>query len=225
MDEAQDFGDLWWTSLLRCLRDPAHGGLFLFGDAGQRVFAPGGTGPIDLPPFELDENLRSTKPIAQLSGSVSDRRITPRGGAGAPVRLIDVPAEDAVEAADDAVEALLDEGWDPGDVALLTTRTRHLEQVNRIDAVGHDTYWDDFFDGTDVFYGHVLNFKGLERPVVVLAANGFRDAERARSMLYTGLSRARSLLVVAGPRAEIERIGGDAARHRLVASEAWALQG
>ncbi|WP_163544181.1 nuclease-related domain-containing DEAD/DEAH box helicase [Occultella kanbiaonis] len=225
VDEAQDFGDLWWTSLLRCLKDPARGGLFLFGDAGQRVFARDGASPIDLPPFELDENVRSTKPIAQLSGSVSERRITPRGGAGAPVRLIDVPAEDAVEAADDAVEALLEEGWDPGDVALLTTRTRHPEQVNRIAAVGHDAYWDDFFDGTDVFYGHVLNFKGLERPVVVLAANGFRDSERARSMLYTGLSRARSLLVVAGPRAEIERIGGEAARRRLGDAEAWAPPG
>ncbi|TDE94815.1 NERD nuclease [Occultella glacieicola] len=221
VDEAQDFGDLWWTSLLRCLKDPERGGLFLFGDAGQQVFARGGTAPIDLAPFELHENLRSTKPIAQLSGSVSDRRITARGGAGTPVRLIDVPAADAVEAADDAVDALLEEGWDPGDVALLTTRRRHPEQINRIDAVGHDAYWDDFFEGTDVFYGHVLNFKGLERPVVVLAVNGFREQERARSMVYTGLSRARSLLVLVGPREEIASIGGEAARRRLMEAEAW----
>jgi len=46
----------------------------------------------------------------------------------------------------------------------------------------------------------------------VLAVNGFREPERARRMLYTGLSRARVLLVVAGPRAEIERLGGEAVR-------------
>lgn len=37
--------------------------------------------------------------------------------------------------------------------------------------------------GTDVFHGHVLGFKGLERNVVVLAVNGFREAERARRLI------------------------------------------
>lgn len=71
----------------------------------------------------------------------------------------------------------------------------------------------------------MLGFKGLERNVVVLAVNGFREAERARRLLYTGLSRARMLLVVAGPRGEIERIGGDAVRQRLRDAEAWAPGG
>src|SRR5665213_274859 len=83
--------------------------------------------------------------------------------------------------ADDAVEALLDEGWRPGQIALLTTHYWHPEQKNAVDLGG---YWDDFFAETDVFYGHVLGLKGLERPVVVLAVNGFKDAERAKEMLY-----------------------------------------
>ena len=61
----------------------------------------------------------------------------------------------------------------------------------------------------------MLGFKGLERTVVILAVNGFREAQRARTLLYTGLSRARVLLVVVGPRAEIERIGGEGVRRRL----------
>jgi ribosome biogenesis protein Tsr3 len=32
-----------------------------------------------------------------------------------------------------------------------------------------------FWEGDDVFYGHVLGFKGLERPAAALAVNGFRD--------------------------------------------------
>jgi hypothetical protein len=39
----------------------------------------------------------------------------------------------------------------------------------------------------------------------VLAVNGFRDLERAREMLYVGLSRAQSLLVVVGERALLEQ--------------------
>ncbi len=221
VDEAQDFGDLWWPSLLRCLRQEADGGLFVFSDDAQRVFPREGRAPIDLPSLHLNQNLRSTKPIAQLFGSLADEQLTPRGLDGPPVRLVDVPADEAVRAADDAVDALIDEGWDPGRVALLTTRHRHPEQVNALAVGGYTAYWDAFFAGSDVFYGHVLNFKGLERPAVVLAVNGFRDAGRSRQMLYTGLSRARSLLVLTGPRRLVEEIGGEGVRRRLAKACEW----
>ena len=221
VDEAQDFGDLWWPSLLRCLRRGAEGGLFVFSDDAQRVFPREGEAPIDLPPIHLHENLRSTRQIAQLFSGLAAETLTPRGLDGPPVRLVDVPAEAAVPAADDAVDALLDEGWRPGDLALLTTQRRHPEQVNAVDVGGYAAYWDAFFAGEDVFYGHVLNFKGLERPAVVLAVNGFRQAERARQMLYTGLSRARSLLVVVGPRGLVEQVGGEGVRRRLLAAQEW----
>src|SRR5690606_27112925 len=145
--------------------------------------------------------------------------IRPRGWSGVPVRLRDVPAEDAIAAADDAVDALLEEGWQPGQIALLTTGRRHLLQVEVVDHDGHDGYWDACLREDDVFYGHVLGFKGLERTVVVLAVNGFRDAGRARTLLYTGMSRARMLLVLVGPRGEIERIGGEGMRRRLSEAE------
>jgi ATP-dependent exoDNAse (exonuclease V) alpha subunit len=68
----------------------------------------------------------------------------------------------------------------------------------------------------------VLGFKGLERDVVVLAVNGFREADRARKLLYTGLSRARVQLVVVGPLGEITRLGGEGVRSRLHDAVAWA---
>ena len=221
VDEAQDFGELWWPSLLRCLRSPEAGGLWVFSDDEQRVFARDGRAPIEIPPIPLDENLRSTKQIAQVCGALHSGTTRPRGMDGAPVRLVDVPFDSAVHAADDAIDALLSEGWAPGSLALLTTGKRHPLQVELVDSGGWDAYWDDFFAGRDVFYGHVLGFKGLERSVVVLAVNGFHDLSRARRLLYTGLSRARVLLVVTGPRDEIERIGGEAARKRLGAAEVW----
>lgn len=222
VDEAQDFGDLWWPSLLRCLRDPAAGGLFVFMDDGQRVFPREGVVPIDLPPVHLEENLRSTKQIAQTFGALADGMLRPRGHDGPPVRVLDVPADAAVQAADDAVEALLGEGWEPGQVALLTTGSRHPVQVGDVEAAGHAAYWDTFFAGEHVFYGHVLGFKGLERQVVVLVVNGFRDMDLARRMLYTGMSRARVLLVVVGPRELVEGVGGEAVRQRLRRAEPWS---
>ncbi|MBD5785052.1 NERD domain-containing protein [Cellulosimicrobium terreum] len=221
VDEAQDFGDLWWPSLLQCLREPDTGGLSVFLDDAQRVFPRAAEVPLQLVPITLRENLRSTKQIAQVFGALSPEQITPRGMDGPPVRIVDVPAPDAVGAADDAVDALLDDGWDPGQVALLATGRRHPEQVNEVSVGGYAAYWDAFFAEQDVFYGHVLGFKGLERPVVVLAVNGVRDEARAREMLYTGLSRARSLLVVVGDRSWIEGIGGEAVRRRLARAQEW----
>lgn len=223
VDEAQDFGELWWPSLLQCLRDPAAGGLFAFMDDAQRVFPRQGQVPIDLAPFTLSGNLRSTRQIAQLFGSLAGSTTDPRGLNGPPVRLVEAPLDEAMEVADEVVESLLEEGWEPGHLALLTTQRRHPAQVHDIAAVGHVTYWDNFFAGEDVFYGHVLGFKGLERPVVVLVVNGFKQAERAREMLYTGLSRARSLLVVVGPRQLVEQVGGDGVRHRLRSAETMTI--
>jgi hypothetical protein len=36
---------------------------------------------------------------------------------------------------------------------------------------GNESYWDSFWDVDQVFYGHVLGFKGLERRAVVLVVN------------------------------------------------------
>lgn len=58
------------------------------------------------------------------------------------------------------------------------------------------------------FYGHILGFKGLERSVIVLCVNGFKDLTRAAEQLYVGLSRARSLLVVVGDSDLLEEAGG-----------------
>jgi hypothetical protein len=137
-----------------------------------------------------------------------------RGQNGVPVRFVPCATEDAVEVADDEAVALLESGWPNDAVALLTTGSRHPVQAER-QLAGQDVYWSSFWDDEDLFYGHVLGFKGLERPAVVLAVNGFRDEARAREMLYVGLSRARDLLVVCGDMELIRRVGGAAVAQRL----------
>lgn len=71
------------------------------------------------------------------------------------------------------------------------------------------------------FYGHVLGFKGLERSVVVLCVNGFKDMSRAREQLYVGLSRARSLLVVVADYGLLEEAGGRELKLALSRTQAW----
>src|SRR5258708_23163984 len=88
VDEAQDFGAAWWPPTLACLRDQETGGLYAFLDQAQRVFERYGEVPIPLPPIVLDENIRNTKQIAQLFGSLGAGQARHRGLDGPPVRFV-----------------------------------------------------------------------------------------------------------------------------------------
>jgi superfamily I DNA/RNA helicase len=208
IDEAQDFADNWWPAVLAALKDEEDGGLYVFTDEGQRVFARFGQPPVRLVPLVLDHNLRNTRQIAATFNPLTPVRMKPLGGDGPAVRFVDCPTDQAMDAGDDAVDGLFDEGWRAEDIALLTTGSRHIEQVARQE-IGQDEYWDTFWDADQVFYGHVLGFKGLERRAVVLVLNEHQARERSRERLYVGLSRARDRLVVCGDSAMIRDIGGE----------------
>ncbi|MET1035681.1 MAG: NERD domain-containing protein [Arthrobacter sp.] len=228
VDEAQDFAPLWWEALRACLKDPDDGAVYAFMDDRQDVYRRwGAAAPSSLEStlatLHVDENLRNTRTIAETFRPLAGEHFTPRGSTGLPVRVVECRTEDAVEQASDCVDALIEEGWSNGQIALLTTRHRHpVHQSN----VGHDgvvgtDYWRAFHDGDEEFYGHVLGFKGLERSVVILCVDGFRDLDRAPEQLYVGLSRARSLLVVVGDPQLIELAGGPGVARALGRAERW----
>ena len=215
VDEAQDFADLWWTPLLRALRDEEEGGLYVYSDENQRIFARFGQPPVPLVPLVLDHNLRNTRQVYQAFGPLAPTRMTPRGGEGFDVTFVPVsPGQDAISAADDAIETLLDVGWHPGNIALLTTGSRHPEQISRTEHDGQLGYWRSYWDD-DVFYGHVLGCKGLERPAVVLCVNESAVKDRAKEKLYVGMSRATDQLIVVGDPDVVREIGGPAVAARL----------
>nr|WP_090339690.1 ATP-binding domain-containing protein [Mycolicibacterium malmesburyense]CRL68171.1 nuclease-like protein [Mycolicibacterium malmesburyense] len=214
VDEAQDFADSWWEPLLIALKDPDEGGLYVFTDEGQRVFNRYGSPPVPLVPLILDHNLRNTRQIANAFQPLVDHPMRFLGGEGPAVEFVACSREDALDVGDDQIEALLEEGWRPEDLALLTTGSRHPEQAERQKA-GHKAYWDSFWDADQVFYGHVLGFKGLERRAVVLVVNDSSQFERSRERLYVGLSRARDRLVVCGEPDFIREVGGPDLAHRL----------
>ncbi len=214
VDEAQDFADAWWDPILAALRDDETGGIYVFTDEGQRVFDRYGAPPVPLVPLILDHNLRNTRQIATTFQPLVDHPMRFLGGDGPAVTFVACSVETAMDLGDDQVDLLLGDGWRPEDVALLTTGTRHPEQIAR-QAQGHDAYWDSFWDTDQVFYGHVLGFKGLERRAVVLVVNDEGKFERSRERLYVGLSRARDQLVVCGAPDFITSVGGMDLARRL----------
>ncbi|GAA6527111.1 ATP-binding domain-containing protein [Intrasporangium sp. DVR] len=214
VDEAQDFADHWWHPLMKALKDEETGGLYVYSDENQRIFARYGQPPVPLVPLVLDHNLRNTRQIGRAFGPLTPMRMTLRGGDGAEVAVVSCPSDAAISVADDEVEALLDEGWQPQHIALLTMGSRHRVQKERQDMHGQIGYWRSFWDDEDVFYGHVLGCKGLERKAVVLCINT-RNPDRAREKLYVGMSRATDRLIVVGDPDVIRTIGGEAVAKQL----------
>jgi len=204
VDEAQDFMSSWWTTLEISLRQ--NGKIGAFGDVNQKVFGKRNFPISKYAKFRLKENIRNSKQIAELAALFSEESLVARGPNSFPVEMIEVPAQKVIEAADDMVERLTEkDNWHPGEIALLTTKNRHpvhAEIANK----DKDLYWSDFWTNENVFYGTVGGFKGLERPVVILALDGFHNAEEFNDFMYVGLTRARDKLVVVGSRENLNRL-------------------
>ncbi|NLC98114.1 MAG: ATP-binding domain-containing protein, partial [Actinomycetales bacterium] len=217
IDEAQDFAPEWWPTALAVLsHEDSH--LHVFSDAGQRVFDRESQAPEGLVPIHLKQNIRNTRQISQTFNTLGEDGLRAAAFDGEDVRFVEATHDTAREVADDLIDGLLEEGWQPADIALLTTGRRHPVHDDAIAGQTqeeHDAYWDSFWDGDDIFFGHVNGFKGLERPVAVLALNEKPGRDQARERLYVGLSRARDLLVVVGSSAQIEDIAGPAVRRKI----------
>jgi hypothetical protein len=230
VDEAQDFAPLWWEALLACTTDPDAGEVYAFMDDRQDVYQRWGGATADLTngpmatfvPIHIDDNLRNTRKIAETFKAFAGEHFTPRGSTGLPVRFVDCPTDESLDVAEDCLNALIDEGWANNQIALLTTKDRHPIHLDYYERGATDEYWRDFHANDAEFYGHVLGFKGLERSVVVLCVNGFKDMTRAPEQLYVGLSRARSLLVVVGDSGLLEEAGGRELKAALSRSQAWS---
>lgn len=163
-----------------------------------------------------DPYLRNTKQIHTAFGPLAPSRMYSRGGDGPDVRFVPSNPDEALDLADDEVERMLDDGWRPEHVMLLTTGHRHPVQLERTGPEeDQEAYWRTFWENDDVFYGHVLGCKGLERRAVVLCVNESTIRARARERLYVGMSRATDELVVIGAPDLIREVGGDAVARQL----------
>jgi hypothetical protein len=215
VDEAQDFADSWWAPIMGALKDQETGGLFAYSDENQRIFQRFGGPPVPLVPLVLDHNLRNTKQIGEAFNPLAPMRMHLRGGDGPEVEFVRCAAEDAVDVADEQVDRLLEAGWKSDEVMLLTTGKRHPVQIDRGSESDPAGYWRSFWDQDDVFYGHVLGCKGLERCAVVLCVNEDRAGDRSRERLYVGLSRASDQLIVVGDPDVVAQMGGAEVARRL----------
>ena len=206
IDEAQDFLPSWWETLKLALNDPVNGKMALFGDDQQAVFGHRPPPEGFFAAMRLTENLRNSQQIAKAVSKFIERPTTSRGPFSFEIEYVVAGEDGVMETAEDVVANLTDnERWWPGEIAMLTTKKRHGEHAAQADT-DIDAYWEDLWAGENVFYCTIGGFKGLERPVVVLAVNGFHEDNDQNDVLYVGMSRARDKLVVVGDAEIIDRL-------------------
>ncbi|MBV2357032.1 hypothetical protein KUM39_22100 [Streptomyces sp. J2-1] len=113
------------------------------------------------------------------------------------IQLVPASAEGALDAAEEALDLLLDTGRAPGEVLVITTGALHPWAEHEL-SFGDASYWAQHDGGDDVFYADAaVASRAATRPVVVVAVNG-GPAEAAVTALSAAHTRAGALLIVCG---------------------------
>ncbi|MYQ82755.1 MULTISPECIES: hypothetical protein, partial [unclassified Streptomyces] len=113
-------------------------------------------------------------PPAQRPHPTSDdsRTDRPENRSAPQIQLIPASASGALDAADEAVDLLLDSGRAPGEILVLTTGDQHPWAAHEL-SFGEAAYWAQHEAGDDVFFaGAAAADRVKPRPVVIVAVNG-----------------------------------------------------
>ncbi|MET7352430.1 hypothetical protein [Streptomyces mirabilis] len=162
---------------------------------------PGRPGPVRPMPAQRTPR----EPVVATPGSSAPAAAP--AAATPQIQLIPASAEGALDAAEEAVDLLLESGRAPGEVLVITTGEPHPWAAHEL-SFGEAAYWAQHDAGDDVFYADAsVAGRAASRPVVVVAVNGGPDAAAATA-LPLALGRAGALLIVCGDPQQINSVLG-----------------
>lgn len=147
-------------------------------------------------------------PAAPAASAPAPAATAPAPASTTPqIQLIPASAAGALDAAEEAVDLLLESGRAPGEVLVITTGEHHPWAAHEL-SFGEAAYWAQHDAGDDVFYADATAAaRAASRPVVVVAVNG-GSAAAAAEALPLAHARARALLIVCGDPQQINSVLG-----------------
>jgi superfamily I DNA/RNA helicase len=212
VDEAQDFLADYWLPIEMLLADPAQGLLYAFLDHNQAIYGRAARPPIDDDPFLLTANCRNTRFIHEAAyrhytGIETDHPEID----GAPFEelLASTPDAQAGKVAAAVTKLLGEEKVSAADVAVLVVRDAKQPLYDAIarQPLPRGTRWGVELHRVPgaITVDTVARFKGLEAAIVFLC--GFESASPSseKEMLYVGLSRAKSRIILVGSTEAVRR--------------------
>jgi hypothetical protein len=226
VDEGQDFARGWLATLVFLLHSPGEDVLWVFHDPGQALYRDDVVGELGLERLELHENWRNPASVAALAARFyrGGEEVSAFREGGLRHRVID--AEPGPAALDELRKVLHEltevERVPPWEIVVLSGRSAPDSDAWRTRRFGNVVLWNEALngDGTSkglppeqvpeeppdcVVFETVRRFKGLEREVVVLVELP-AAAVRLDELLYVGLTRATTQLVVIAPPALAARL-------------------
>lgn len=194
IDEAQDFTVDWIETLEHCLGDLGEDPFFLFLDRKQKFEGQDWESPWpEQKPYPLTENWRCSEPIAEKVRSIWGEETTSKGPAS-ELKPEWVEAETNDEIINLAIECalnlLIEEKLDPSQIVVLTGNTALRDELK-----------NGPLSQRDFKIETVRRFKGLDAEVVVLVLPEESKPVDPK-IAYVGMSRARALLRVVGPKSK-----------------------
>jgi hypothetical protein len=167
---------------------------------------PGRPGPLrPTPPAQrAPRDVAPAKPGPEGPAAVSPSSAAP---AAPQIQLVPATPDGALDAAEEAVDLLLESGRAPGDVLVITTGEPHPWAAHEL-SFGEASYWAQHDAGDDVFYTDAAGAgRAASRAVVVVAVNGGPDTAAATA-LPLAHARAGALLIVCGDPQRINSVLG-----------------
>ncbi|MFI5750140.1 hypothetical protein ACIBBE_30410 [Streptomyces sp. NPDC051644] len=141
------------------------------------------------------------------SASGQPQAARPENRSAPQIQLIPASAAGALDAADEAVDLLLDSGRAPGDILVLTTGEQHPWAAHEL-TFGEAAYWAQHEAGDDVFFaGAAATDRVKPRPVVIVAVND-DGGDAVADALSGARERAGALLIVCGDPQRINAVLG-----------------
>jgi hypothetical protein len=203
IDEGQDFSDEWLEALEMVVKGGDEGILYVFYDNNQRVMSRGREYLSTLPVarYRLSRNFRNTKYIFRAAHSFYDGDfVRPVGPQGTAVEFVAAESleETRTKLAEQIGNLINNENVEPDEIAVLAPDVVTCDKLAPKGRIGRYATSDAGrkMEGT-ITLESVRRFKGLESPVVLLVLKAERRIDE--ELLYTGMTRAQSMLFVIGP--------------------------
>ena len=178
--------------------------LYVFYDDNQNIYARASTFPIPGEPFSLTTNCRNTAPIHSAAyARYRGVPVSPPENEGDEVQFDPAanPGTQAGKINARIVDLIARQGVSPGDIVVLVADAQGKADcyaaLRRL-PLPRPARWveESIRNEHTVLMDTVGRFKGLEASVVILWGLDGIDWERSEELLYVGMSRAKSLLVV-----------------------------
>ncbi|EGR1262312.1 hypothetical protein CGT94_15535 [Vibrio metoecus] len=205
-DEGQDFREEFWVPLELLQTDYDSSPFYVFFDDNQNLYARAGTFPIREEAFSLTANCRNTAPIHEAAYKhYKGIPVSPPDIQGDDVQFDESPNRDSQAAKINTriVDLIARQGVAPGDITVLVADALHKAEyyaaLKRLPLPKPATWLEEGVRGKNtVLIDTIQRFKGLESPIIILWGLDTIDLSQRQELLYVGMSRAKSLLLVAG---------------------------